>query len=85
MKTLKNLYLVALLSIASVANAAGVNINKADAETIAAEISGIGQSRAQAIVEYRKVNGKFKSIDDLAKVKGIGEKTIKKNRSNISL
>jgi len=62
-----------------------VDINKADAATIAKELQGIGLSRAQAIVEYREKNGAFKSVDDLRKVKGIGAKTLEQNRANIRL
>lgn len=62
-----------------------VDINKADAKTIAKELQGIGLSRAQAIVEYRQKNGSFKSIDELRKVKGIGAKTLEQNRANIRL
>jgi competence protein ComEA len=60
-----------------------VNVNTADAETIAAELQGVGLSRAKAIVEYRKANGPFKTADDLIVVKGIGEKTLELNRANI--
>ncbi len=62
-----------------------VDINNADAKTIAKELNGVGLSRAQAIVEYREKNGAFKSVDDLKKVKGIGAKTLEQNRSNIRL
>lgn len=62
-----------------------VDINKADAKTIAKELDGVGLSRAQAIVEYREKNGAFKSVDDLKKVKGIGAKTLEQNRTNIRL
>jgi competence protein ComEA len=62
-----------------------VDINRADAATIAKELSGIGLSRAQAIVAYREKNGNFKSIEDLRKVKGIGAKTLERNRVNIRL
>ncbi len=85
MKSFITIFSVLLLSVASSVYAGKVNINTADSATIAAEISGIGETRAQAIIEYRKQNGKFHSVDDLAKVKGIGEKTIEKNRENISL
>jgi competence protein ComEA len=62
-----------------------VDINKADAATIAKELNGIGLSRAQAIVAYREKNGAFKSVEDLRKVKGIGAKTLERNRTNIRL
>lgn len=62
-----------------------VDINKADAKTIAKELDGIGLSRAQAIVDYREKNGAFKNVEDLKKVKGIGAKTLEQNRSNIRL
>ena len=60
-----------------------VNINTADARTLAKELNGIGLSRAQAIVDYREKNGPFKSVDELAKVKGIGMKVVEQNRANI--
>jgi competence protein ComEA len=62
-----------------------VDINKADAATIAKELQGIGLSRAQAIVAYREKNGSFKSVDELRKVKGIGAKTLELNRANIRI
>lgn len=62
-----------------------VDLNKADAATIAKELTGIGLSRAQAIVAYREKNGAFKTLDDLRKVKGIGAKTLERNRPNIRL
>jgi competence protein ComEA len=60
-----------------------VNVNTADAGTIAANLKGVGQSKAEAIVAYREKNGAFKSVDDLVKVKGIGEKTVAANREYI--
>ena len=63
--------------------AGAVNINTADAESLASELNGIGESKAIAIVEYRQKNGPFKSAEDLALVKGIGEGTVDKNRENI--
>jgi competence protein ComEA len=54
-----------------------VNINTADKETLTL-LPGIGPVTAEAIVAYRKDNGNFKNIDDLVKVKGIGEKTLVK-------
>ena len=63
--------------------AGAVDINTADAETISAELKGVGLSKARAIVEYRKKHGPFKSPDDLSLVKGIGERTVEINRANI--
>lgn len=60
-----------------------VDINKADASTIAKELKGIGPAKAKAIVEYREKNGAFKNVDDLLKVKGIGAKMLEQNRDSI--
>ncbi|TZF91581.1 ComEA family DNA-binding protein [Cognatilysobacter lacus] len=62
-----------------------VNINVADAGTLDRVLTNIGPAKAQAIVAYRKTNGPFRSIDQLALVKGIGVKTIEKNRDRIVL
>lgn len=70
-----------LLPLAAIAGP--VNVNTADAKTIARELKGIGLSRAQAIVDYREKNGPFKTADDLAKVKGVGMKVVEQNRANI--
>jgi competence protein ComEA len=77
---------ILIASIAPMLAWAGpVDINKADAATIAKELNGIGLSKAQAIVSFREKNGAFKSADDLRKVKGIGAKTLERNRPNIRL
>ena len=60
-----------------------VDINTADAATIAAELKGVGMSKAEAIVEYREKSGPFKSPADLSLVKGIGDRTVELNRDNI--
>jgi len=62
-----------------------VNVNKADAATIATSLDGIGESKAQAIVAWRDAHGPFKSADDLAQVKGIGPATLERNRAAILL
>ena len=79
----KLLIIFALLSFN--AYAAPVNINTADADTIAASLNGIGKKKAEDIVKYRKENGPFKSLDDIANVKGIGAKTIEINKADINL
>ena len=76
---------VALLSLPLLAYAGQVNINTADAETISAELKGIGLSKAEAIVAYRTKHGPFRSVDDLSLVKGIGEKTVNKLRADIDV
>jgi competence protein ComEA len=60
-----------------------VNVNTADASTLAQELDGIGPARAQAIVEYRQKNGPFRAPEDLLKVQGIGERVLEQNRSNL--
>ena len=79
----KLLFLLALFS----ANifATPVNINTADAQTIADSLNGIGEKKAQAIIEYREKNGEFKTIESLTEVAGIGEKTVEKNKADILL
>ncbi len=60
-----------------------VNINTADAGTLARELSGIGAAKAEAIVAYREQFGAFKSADDLIRVKGVGNRILELNRGNI--
>jgi competence protein ComEA len=60
-----------------------VNVNSADAETLERVLSGIGRSRAEAIVAYREANGRFYSAEELTAVRGIGESTVKKNEARI--
>ncbi len=62
-----------------------VNVNKADAQTIANSLDGVGLAKAQAIVAYRKAHGPFKNIEDVGKVKGVGEKTLTRNHDAIRL
>ena len=64
------------------APSAAVNINSASAQQLLA-LSGIGPAKAAAIVSYREAHGTFQAIDDLVKVKGIGPKTLAKNRDRI--
>lgn len=64
---------------------ATVNINKADAATLASALKGVGTSRAQEIVRYREAYGPFTSVDELADVKGIGKSTLDDNRTRITL
>ena len=60
-----------------------VNVNTADASTLASELDGIGPAKAQAIVEYRQKNGPFRAAEDRLKVQGIGERVLEQNRANL--
>lgn len=62
-----------------------VNINQADAATIANSLDGVGAARARDIVTWRDAHGPFKTVDELAQVKGIGESTLARNRAAILL
>ncbi len=79
--------LVLLFSLATglaFAEPATVNINTADAATLAT-LNGIGQSKAEAIVADREANGPFESPADLARVQGIGERTVEKNAERLTV
>ena len=62
---------------------AAVNINTATKEELTS-LKGIGEKRAQDIIDYRTKNGPFKSVDDLEKVPGIGPGTMKQIRSELT-
>ncbi len=76
--------LVLALLVSLPVSAETVNINKADAATLQHYLSGVGKVKAKAIVTYRKKHGKFKSIDELVKVPGIGKAILEKNKKLIS-
>ncbi|MGN2619030.1 helix-hairpin-helix domain-containing protein [Bacillus stercoris] len=61
-----------------------VNINTATLEQLQG-ISGVGPSKAEAIIAYREENGRFQTIEDITKVSGIGEKSFEKIKSSISV
>ena len=69
-----------LYGFATNAIAGPVNINTADAETLAAELTGIGPALAQAIVEDRNRNGRFESPEALTRVSGVGIRIVENNR-----
>ena len=72
-------------SMAVTADYKPVNINRASAARIDAAMKRVGLKTASAIVAYRQANGPFKSIDELAEVKGIGMATLRKNERVIVL
>lgn len=65
--------------------AAAININTADAETLADGLVGIGPVVAAKIIADREQNGPYETVDDLQRVKGIGSKTIEKNRDSMTV
>jgi competence protein ComEA len=86
----KTALVAVLLAVSSAALAVGeaddaVNINTADADTMARVLKGVGLSRAEAIVRYREEHGQFVDIYELANVKGIGERTVEMNSERILL
>jgi competence protein ComEA len=69
----------------SAAAVPGVNINTADVQTLAANLKGVGETRAMEIVRYREAYGPFASAEELLEVKGIGKSTLDMNRDVITL
>ena len=63
---------------------AAVNINTATKEELM-NLKGVGEKRAQEIIDYRKKNGNFKSIDELEKVPGMGPGLMKQIRSQVTV
>ncbi|OQS29466.1 ComEA family DNA-binding protein [Chromobacterium violaceum] len=82
---MKKLFAVfaALLLLCNVAWAA-VNLNTATPQQLEA-LKGIGPAKAKAIVDYRTKNGPFKTVDDLKKVSGIGDKTLESLRKEVTV
>lgn len=62
-----------------------VNINTADRATLATALTGIGVSRAEAIVRYRELYGPFETVEELVEVSGVGASTLERNRDRITL
>lgn len=83
--TFRLLFAALLLAISQLAMADTVDINSADAQTLAVAISGVGQARAEAIVAYREQHGPFQSVDELMQVSGVGPATLERNRDKLSV
>lgn len=71
-------------SASSEASSQLININTAPASELI-KLKGIGEVKAAAIVEYRRINGNFKTVRDIMNVSGIGEKTFEKIRDQITV
>ena len=85
MKILRNLA-VAMLFCLPLTLFAGqaVDINTANKETLMS-LSGIGESFAERIIEYREQNGGFKTIQELTNIRGIGQTLVEKNRDLLTI
>lgn len=83
MNAVKLAIAAAILAFSSVSWAGPVNVNTADAKTLAKELVGVGDKLAEAIVSER-AKAPFKDPSDLAKrVKGIGDSILAKNKDNL--
>jgi competence protein ComEA len=83
--TLLQTLILSLVLMGSAFAAEKVNVNTADAATLDRVLLNIGPAKAEAIVAHRKANGPFRSLEQLALVKGVGLKTVEKNRDRIVL
>jgi len=90
LKTMKNglngLALAAMMAFSGAAfsyDAQEVNINTADAQSISQSLNGIGLKKAQAIVAWRTEHGNFTELSSIEQIKGIGQKTVEKNKEYI--
>lgn len=81
----RTLLATCMLTISGLSFAGPVNVNTADAKTIAKELHGVGEAKAEMIVAYRNEHGPFSNADQLRQIKGIGKKTIDRNREYIRL
>lgn len=82
-RLIKQFVAVAALAASGLVHAGTVNINSADAATLAAELDGVGMARAEAIVAYREKMGRFESAEQLMDVSGIGPRILEWNEDRI--
>ncbi len=82
---MKKLLWIAGLLASFALHASPVNVNGADARTIAKALNGIGKVKSAAIIQYREEHGDFKTADDLMNVKGVSYRIVEKNRVDILL
>ena len=75
--------LITPVPITQVSMPGRVNLNTADAETLKKELSGVGLTKAHAIVKHRETNGPFDSVEELLEVTGIGKALLDRNRDKL--
>ena len=81
---MKHLFFAIVLSLMTLnVFAEPVDLNTASAQEIAKSLNGIGLSKAKKIIEYRNQFGPIDTPEELLAIKGIGEKTLEKNRSKM--
>ncbi|MCB1873178.1 MAG: helix-hairpin-helix domain-containing protein [Chromatiaceae bacterium] len=85
MEWFTRMFFTALLLVSTNLLAGSVDINTADAATLATTLNGVGEAKARAIVAYRNEYGAFKSADELALVKGIGQRLVDLNKEIIQV
>lgn len=73
-----------LIEKQTIIHSTAININKADVKALSS-LKGIGQKKAQAIVDFRNVNGEFTSVDQLLNIKGIGKNIVEDNKARIAI
>lgn len=81
--TLRNFAATLALCTSGIAFAGPVNVNTADAKTIAKELGGVGKAKAELIVAHREANGPFTAPQQLVQIKGIGKRVIERNGDDI--
>jgi competence protein ComEA len=80
----KTCLMILLLIFLATAAFAQININTANDDELAS-LPGIGKVKAEAIIEHRQQYGNFETVQDLTKVKGIGNKTLTKIKADITV
>ena len=83
MQKIHALIFTVLVALSASVSAAPVDINTANAAMLATAIDGVGEKKAATIVQYRETHGAFASVDELAKIKGIGAATVERNRPRL--
>ncbi|MNJ09913.1 ComE operon protein 1 [compost metagenome] len=71
--------------VATQQEAPRLDLNTADAITLQSNLSGIGKTKAEAIVAYREEHGAFASVDELLEIKGIGKALLDRNREMLTI
>lgn len=71
------------LEVVQSAQTSVIDLNKADATMLQTQLSGIGKTKADAIVAYREEHGDFASVDELLEIKGIGKALLERNRDKL--